>query len=178
MTTHAFRWRPLFAIGLISGLIHVTVGVAMYFAGIYFWPGSLLVINLALASCIVAGTCWYGRHVLDGSTTYLSAWLVGIVIAVCTGLVYVTYNIVSVSFVYPHFLEDMVQAEFARQQVLGMDPSRATQVLESLRRETTLGVIVAGNLSGFVRIGTILSALTAIAFRAKSKARAAVGAQP
>ncbi len=178
MTPHEFRWRPLVAIGLISGLIHVTIGVAMYVAGIYFLPGSLLVFNLVLAACIVAGIRWYGRHVLDGRTTYLRALLVGIAIAVCTGLVYVTYNIVSVSFVYPHFLDDMVQAEFARRQALGMDPSRAAQVLESLRRETTLWMIVTGNLKGLVRIGTLLSALTAIAFRAKPKARAALGAQP
>ncbi len=71
----------------------------------------------------------------------------------------------------------MGQAEFARQQALGMDPSRGAEVLESLRRETTLWMIVAGNL-GFVRIGIILSALTAIAFRAKPSARAALGARP
>ena len=171
MTTYTIRWTPLVVVGLVSGLIQVTAGVAMYLAGVYFAPQSPLVSLLVLAAGIAAGTRWYGKHVLEGHTTYWSALLVGVVIALCTGLVYITYNIVSVSFVYPHFLEDMVQAEFARQQALGMDASQAVQVLESLRRETTLRTLVVGNLLGFLRFGIILSALTAIVFRRKKQAR-------
>ena len=169
MTTYTFRWKPLFGIGFISGFIQVTIGVSMYLTGIYFVPASLFVSILALAACIAAGTRWYGRHVLDGHTTYWSALLAGAVIAVCTGLVYVAYNVVSVSFVYPHFLEDMVQAEFARRQALGMDASQAALALETLQKETTLRRLVAENLSGFVRFGIVLSALTAIAFRRKAR---------
>ena len=175
MTPYTFRWTPLFAIGLVSGLIQVTLGVAMYLAGIYFAPGSLLVNLLVFAASIAVGTLWYGRHVLEGRTTYWNALLAGVVIGVCTGLVYVTYNVLSISFVYPHFLEDMVQAEFARQQALGMDRSQAAQALESLRRETTLWRLVTGNLSGFVRFGIVLSALTAIAFRRKRETQGVAG---
>jgi hypothetical protein len=174
MTVHGFRWRPLVAIGLVSGLIEVTIGVALYLTGVYFAPGSLVFVLLVLAACIAFGTRWYARHVLDGRTTYWSAMLVGLVIGVCTGLVYVTYNVVSISFVYPGFLEDMVQAEFARQKTLGMNPSEAAQTLESLRREMTLWRLIAENLSGFVRFGIVLSAFTAIAFRRKSKKHVAV----
>jgi hypothetical protein len=171
MTTYTTRWRPLVAIGLVSGLIQVTAGVTMYLSGVYFAPATLRFSILMLAACIVFGTRWYGRHVLEGRTTYWSALLVGVVIGLCTGLVYVTYNIVSVSFFYPHFLQDMVQAEFARQQALGMDASQAEQVLESLRRETTLQMLVVDNLWGFTRFGIFLSALTAIAFRRRKQAR-------
>lgn len=169
MITHTFRWTPLLAIGLVCGFIEVTIGVALYLMGAYFAQGSLLLVLLVLAACIAAGTHWYAKHILDGHTTYWSALLVGGVIGVCTGLVYVTYNIVSISFVYPHFLEDMVQAEFARQQALGMDAAQAVQALESLRRETTLQKLVTENLRGFVQFGIILSALTSIAFRRKAK---------
>ncbi|MBZ5499377.1 MAG: DUF4199 domain-containing protein [Acidobacteriia bacterium] len=175
MTMNTFQWKPAVAIGLVSGLIQVAIGVALYLAGIYFARGSLLVTLLALAASIAVGTRYYGRHVLDGHTTYWSALLVGFIIAVCTGLVYVTYNIVSISFVYPHFLEDMVQSELARQQALGMDPSQAGQMLELLRDETTLRRIVTENLSGFVRFGVALSALTAIAFRRRTRARNLAG---
>lgn len=174
MSTYEFRWRPLAAAGLVSGLIQVTIGVAMYLMGIYFERRSLLVSILVLAACIVIGTRWYVKHVLNGSTTYWRALLAGVVIGVCTGLVYVTYNVVSISFVYPHFLEDMVQAEFARQQALGLEASQTAQVLESLRTEATLQRLVAGNLGGFVRFGIVFSALTAIAFRRKRTKTAAV----
>jgi hypothetical protein len=86
----------------------------MYLSGVYLEAGSLRVMMALLAVCIVAANWWYGRHVLAGHTTYWKALLVGIVIGVSMGLVYVAYNAVSISFAYAHFLEDMVQAEFAR----------------------------------------------------------------
>jgi hypothetical protein len=79
--------------------------------------------------------------------------------------VYVTYNIVSISFVYPHFLEDMAQAQFARRQSPGLDQSQARWMLESLRAQTTIGGVAANNLRAFCLVGTVLSALTAIGFR-------------
>jgi hypothetical protein len=174
MTTYKFQWTRLVAAGLVSGLILVTIGVAMYLMGVYFARGSLLFFNLVFAACIVTGTRWVAKHVLEDRTTYWSALLAGVVIAACTGVVYVTYNIVSIQFVYPHFLEDMVRAEFARQQALGMDASQAAQTLEALRRETTVWIIAAGNLRGLVKFGIVFSALTAIAFRQKRIKAAAV----
>jgi hypothetical protein len=171
-----FLWTRLVAAGLVAGLIMVILGIAMYLMGIYFAPGSLLFVNLVLAVSIVIGTHWYGKRVLEGRTTYWSAWLAGFVIALCTGLVYVAYNIVSILYVYPHFLEDMVQAEFTRQQAPGMGASEAAQLLESLRRETTVWIIAADNLRGFIKFGTVFSALTAIAFR-KKRIRTAAAAQ-
>ena len=43
-------------------------------------------------------------------------------------------GLVSVPFIYPHFLEDMVQAEFGRASV-GLDTAQAAQLLGSLRSE-------------------------------------------
>ena len=165
MTTHTLRWRPLLAAGLVSGLAQIVAGVVMYLSGVYFAAWSALVSLLLLAVGIAGGTRWYVVRVLGGRSTYLTALLVGIVIGVSTGLVYVIYNIVSISFVYPHFLEDMVQAEFARRQSAGLDPSRARQVLDTLRARTTIGTVVANNLRAFSLFGAVLSALTAIAHR-------------
>jgi len=109
----------------------------------------------------VAGTWWYGTRVLNGHTTYWKALLVGIVISVSMGLMYITYNAISISFVYAHFLEDMVQAEFARASV-GMDPARAAQLLDSLRAEFTLRNLVVGNLTSVTRLGTIYSVLISV----------------
>jgi hypothetical protein len=62
------------------------------------------------------------------------------------GLTYTAYNAVSITFVYAHFLEDMIQAEFARASA-GMDAAKATQLLDTLRAERTLESLVAGNTS-------------------------------
>jgi hypothetical protein len=88
---------------------------------------------------------------------------VGIVISVSMALVYITYNAISISFFYPHFLEDMVQAEFARASA-GMDPAQAARLLDSLRAEVTLRNLVVGNFTAASRIGTYLSVLISLAF--------------
>jgi len=163
MTAYQNRWAPLVVVGLVAGLLHVLVGVVLYLSGVYFEPWSLRVMIGLLAACIAIGTWWYGKHVLGGRTTYWKALLAGVVISVCSGLVYVTYNIASISFVYGHFLEDMVQAAFARASV-GMDPARAAQLLDSLRAEFTLRNVVVGNLMAVCRIGTMLSVVISLGF--------------
>ena len=95
--------------------------------------------------------------------TFAWALVVGIVISVSMGLVYVAYNAVSISFVYAHFLDDVVQAEFARASV-GMGPARAAQLLDSLRSEFTLRNLVVGNLTAVSRLGTIYSILISVGF--------------
>jgi hypothetical protein len=167
MTTYAHRWWvPLILVGLVSGLVQVATGVVLYLAGAYFEPWSLRLMVLELAACIAAGTWWYGRHVLGGRTTYWKALLVGIAISVTTGLVYITYNAVSISFVYAHFLEDMIQAEFDRASA-GMDAARAAQLLDSLRTEITLRNVMIGNLAAVSRLGTIYSILISLGFLKK-----------
>jgi hypothetical protein len=165
MVRQKIAWRPVLAAGLVSGLLQVLAGVAMYLSGVYFAAWSALVNLLLLAVCIAGGTTWYVRRVLGGRSSYLRALLVGIVITLCTGLMYATYNIVSISFVYPHFLEDMVQAAFEQRLSSGLEHSLAPQVLESLRAQTTIGAVIANNLRAFLLFGMILSALTALAFR-------------
>ena len=163
MTANPLRWAPLVAVGLVSGLAHVTAGVAMYLSGVYFEPWSVPVMLVLLAACIAIGNWWYGKHVLGGRTTYWKALLIGVVISVTSALVYVTYNVVSISFVYAHFLEDMVQAEFARASV-GMDAARATQLLDSLRAGISLKTLVVGNFMAVCRSGAFFSLLISVGF--------------
>ncbi len=156
-------WAPLAILALVCGLVQVTAGVVLYLLGVYFEPWSLRLMMVLQAAYIVVGNRWYGTHVLRGQTTYWKALIVGIVISVGVGLVYAIYNLVSVSFVYAHFLEDMVQAQFASESV-GMDPARAAQLLESLRAGVTLSGLAIANLIGAARFGTMLSLLISLGF--------------
>ena len=147
MTVYMPPWKPLVVLGFLSGLVQAVAGVVMYVSGVYFAPWSALVNLLLLLVCIAGGVRWYVTRVLGGRRTYLTGLSAGLVITMCTGLVYVTYNIVSIRFVYPNFLEDMGRA-------LGERP--------------TLSMVAANNLRGFWVWGTILSVLTALAFRKPS----------
>ena len=163
MTAHQLRWVPLVKAGLIAGLANVTVGVVLYLSGVYFQPWALILMTLLLPVYIGAGNWWYGKYVLRGRTTYPKALLVGIVISVMTGLIYISYNVISIGFVYGHFLEDMIQAEFARASA-GMDAREAARLLDTLRAEMTLGSLVVGNLRAVCRLGTAFSVLIALGF--------------
>ena len=129
------RWKPLLAAGLCSGLLQVVAGVAMYVAGVYFAPWSGFVSLALLAAAVVFGLRWYVTHVLDRRTTYVGALFAGVTIAVVTGLVYVVYNFISVSLLYPHFLDDMAQARFAA-QANGLDPARVVIIPREARANT------------------------------------------
>jgi len=173
MAEYSFRWAPLVVVGLVAGLVNVAAGVTMYLSGIYFEPWSLRVMVVLLAAYIAVGNWWYGKHVLGGQTTYWKALLVGMAISVATGLVYITYNVVSISFVYADFLGQMIQAEYARASA-GMDTGQAAQLLESLRAQVTLGSLVVGNFTAVSRLGTLLSVLISVGFLKRWRARPAV----
>ena len=159
------RWRSLLLAGTCSGLVQVAAGIAMYTAGLYFAPWSGGVSRLLLAAGIIAGVRWYVVHVIDRRVTYSTALVAGVVIAVVTGLVYAAYNVVSVTFLYPGFLEDLAQARFAMGQGSSVDPARASDLLASLRAETTLSSVVVGNVRGMCLVGTAVSVLSAVGFR-------------
>jgi len=165
MTTTRMQWAPLVKAGLVAGLVQVAAGAAMYLSGVYFEPWSLPLIMILTVVSIAAGNWWYGKYVLGGQTTYWRALLVGVVLSVLMAAVYVTYNLVSVSFIYPHFIEDVVQAEFDRASA-GLDPAQAGELLGSLRSQLTLRNLAVGNFVGACRFGTMASVLVALGFMA------------
>lgn len=152
MTVNNLQWKPLLRVGAVSGLIQIAAGVVMYLGGVYFSPWSGVVSRVVLLACIVVGTRWYVRRVLGGQSMYLSALLIGMTITVCTAVLYMIYNVVTISWLYPRFLGDMARA------VPGGQPP-------------TLSSVVAANFMGFCLVGTVISALTAIAFRRRGHAR-------
>ena len=102
--------KLLIGVSVAAGLVQAAAGVAMYLACVYFAPWSMFVTLFLLIVCIVVGTRWYANHGLNGKITYLQALGVGIAISVSTGLIYAIYNLISISWFYPHFLDDVVRA--------------------------------------------------------------------
>ena len=177
MTGQPLRWGPLAALGLVCGLVHVILGIVLYLAGVYFEPGSLRLMTFVLAAYVAVGNWGNGRHVLEGKTNYPKALLVGIVISVTTWFLYAVYNFVTVSFVYTEFLEQMVQAEFARASV-ELDTAAAARLLSDLRAGASLDRLMMGNFAAVARIGTVFSILIAVGFIGRwRRARVAASAR-
>jgi hypothetical protein len=158
MALKHFNWKTLIAMGLVAGLIQVATGVAMYVAGVYFAPWSMFVSGFVLILCIVFGIRWYRDSVLRGRITYGQALMVGIVISVSTGILYAVYNIISISFVYPRFLE----------QMSSLNPA--------MRDSLTANTIALSNMIRLSVGGTVVSALVSLIL--KRERRADVAASP
>ena len=158
MALKDFNWKTLIAIGLLAGLIQVATGVAMYVAGVYFAPWTMFVSGVVLILCIVFGIRWYRDSVLRGEITYGQALMVGIVISVSTGLLYAIYNIISISFFYPRFLDEMFR----------LNPA--------MRDSLTTNTIALSNMIRLSVGGTIVSALVSLIL--KRERRADVAASP
>ena len=150
--------RVLIGIGLLAGVAQAAAGVAMYLAGVYFAPWSMLVTLFLLVVCIVVGTRWYRDHYLNGEMTYLQALSVGIVISVCTGLVYAVYNMVSILWLYPNFLDEVVRARLAQMAAQG----QSTNSFAAMRAEVSASGIAVGNLIRLSIVGSVLSLISSL----------------
>jgi hypothetical protein len=161
MALKDFNWKILIAIGLVAGLIQVAVGVAMYMAGVYFESWSMFPSLLVLLLCVVFGTRWYRDSVRKGHITYGQALIVGIVISVMTGVVYAVYNLISISFIYPHFLEDLISVNVARVPA----SQRTPEFIAAMRESITANTIALSNLIRLSVMGTIISVFASLVLK-------------
>jgi len=145
--------KVLIGLGVTAGAVQVVAGVAMYIAGVYFTPWSMLVSLFVLLVCIVVGTRWYRDHYLSGEMTYLQALKVGVVISVCTGVVYAVYNMVSIIWIYPNFLDDMVRARMNQ---------TGAESFAAMRAEVSAPGIAIPNLIRLAIGGSLLSLLSSL----------------
>ena len=146
------KFGSLLLIGLVAGLIQVAAGVVMYVAGFYFAAWSMLVSVLVLLLCIVAGTKFYRDKHTFGAFTYGQAFLAGAVISIVTGVVYAIYNLVSINFFYPNFLDEVARTYAAA----------GTFPVETIRASLSPIMIAVPNLIRLSVIGIIISAIVAL----------------
>ena len=150
--------KVLIGLGVTAGAVQVVAGVAMYLAGVYFAPWSMLVSLFVLLVCIVLGTRWSRDHYLNGEITYLQAFKVGITISVCTGLMYAVYNLISISWIYPNFLDEVVRARLAQTDV----QQQGTESFAAMRGEVSAIGIAIPNLIRLAVAGTLLSLISSL----------------
>ena len=153
--------KALIGVGVLAGLVQVAAGVAMYLAGVYFVPASMFVSAFLMLLFIVVGTKWYAAQYLNGKITYLQALTVGIVISVATGVIYALYNLITISWFYPNFLDDLVRARMAQPTIAG-----TTSFTEMRAEVSALGVAVP-NLIRLSIFGSILSLVTSLFLKRK-----------
>ena len=154
--------KLLVGVGVVAGLVQVAAGVAMYLAGVYFRPWSAFVNLFLLLICLVGGTRWYATHGLNGKITYKQALCVGVVISVCTGLIYAVYNLISISWFYPNFLDDVVRARLAHPAI-----AESTSFAAMRAEVSALGIAIP-NLIRLSVIGSILSLLTSFFLKTRT----------
>ena len=152
--------KALIGIGVSAGVAQVVAGVAMYLAGVYFAPWSIFVSLLLLIVCIVVGTRSYRDHYLNGEITYLQALGVGVAISVSTGVVYAVYNLISISWLYPNFLDEVVRAR--------MGQAGAQDSFAAMRAEVSAAGIAVPNLIRLTVVGSILSLASSLFLKRRS----------
>jgi hypothetical protein len=155
--------RILLGLGVMAGIAQVCAGVVMYLAGVYFAPWSMGVSLLVLLLCIVVGTRWYTAHSLNGEITYVQAFGVGVAISVSTGLVYAIYNLISISWFYPNFLDGMVRAQMTQAAA----HQQSAESFAAIRSQVTAPKIAVSNFIRLSILGSILSLVTALFLKRK-----------
>jgi uncharacterized protein DUF4199 len=166
MSLKDFDWKLLTAIGLVAGLIGAATGVAMYLAGVYFVWWSSLVTLVVLLLCVVFGMRWYRDSALQGQITFRQALIVGIVISVSTGILYAIYNLISISFIYQRFLDDLASSNLAHTPA----SERTPELISAMRNSVSANTIAISNLIRLSVVGTLLSVFASLILRRRQKA--------
>lgn len=142
------RGRGLAMVTLVTGGVQVLAGVALYLAGVYFAPWSGPVSLFVLLVGVVAGTRWYAARYLPGRAPFQRLVGVGITISVGSGLMYAIYNLVSIAFFYPAFLDEMARAT----RTVPQDGAGVPAL--------TASMVALANLVRMSVVGSVLSVLT------------------
>jgi Protein of unknown function (DUF4199) len=151
-------WGVLLLVGVLAGLVQAAAGVAMYVAGVYFAPWSMGVSIGVLLVCVLAGTSWYTTRGRGGEITYRQAFFVGLAISVCTGVVYAAYNLITIAYFYPSFLDEVVRTRLAH---AGAGQPTAESVA-AMRAQTSAWGIAIPNLVRLSIGGAVLSLVTSL----------------
>jgi hypothetical protein len=159
------NWKVLFSIGLVAGLLQVIAGVAMYVAGVYFSSWSMLISIGVLLLCIIIGIQWYKKHYLGGKSTYTQALITGLIISISTGVTYAVYNIISISFFYPNFLDEMTRITTERAIATHQTP----EAIASMREMITTNRIGVANLIRLSVLGLLLSVFVSLVLKTKTQ---------
>lgn len=154
--------KALIGVGVLAGLAQVVAGVVMYLASVYFARWSMFVNLFLLLICIVVGIKWYAAKYLNGKISYSQALSVGVAISISTGLIYALYNLISITWFYPNFLDDVARARMA--QVMIPD----TASFAARRAELSALGIAVPNLIRLSVFGSILSLLTSLFLRQRT----------
>jgi hypothetical protein len=93
---------------------------------------------------------------------------VGVAASVGTGVIYAVYNLVSINFVYPHFLDDMARAIVDMRAARHLPP----QSFEAVRADLSASKIALGNFLRLSVLGSVLSALVALLVQTWQRSRA------
>ena len=152
----------LVGVGLVAGAVQAAAGLAMYLAGVYFAPWSMGVSVGVFLACLVVGTRWYTIRFLSDEITYPQAVLVGTVISICTGVVYAGYNVITISYLYPNFLDEVVRARFA-----DVETQPNADAVAAMRAQVSAVGIAIPNLVRLSLFGTALSLVTSLFLKRK-----------
>jgi hypothetical protein len=113
------------------------------------------------------GTRWYTVHYLNGKISYSQALKIGIVISICTGVTYAIYNLISITWFYPNFLDQLVRARLD-----SATPSPENSVsINDMRGDVSVAGIALSNLIRLSILGTLMSLFTSFVLARQSKAR-------
>ena len=130
-----------------------------------FFSWSIFINVFVLLLCIAFGTRWYTAHFMGGHITSTDALVIGALISVFTGLVYAIYNIVSVSFIYPHFLDDLVRFRAARTPLSEQTP----EIIAAMRARITAPRLAWSNFVLLAGTGSLLSLIASPLLKRKRR---------
>jgi len=159
MSKPRIKFSLLLQVSVLAGLAQIAAGVSMYLAGVYFSRFSGMVSLAVLLICIIIGVQHYQKRVTH-QPSFLEVLIVGVSISLFTGCMYAIYNVISISFFYPHFIDDMARARTSM-----ITAATPPAIANHLRQRLTMPQIALTNFRFLVVSGAVLSFVITLALK-------------
>lgn len=158
--------KRILVYGLTAGLIQVLCGIIMYYAGIYFKSWSILISAAVLVVFIYATIKDYSAK--SGISAYWKLVIPGTVVGLLCGVIYSIYNLISIKYFYPEFIDEAISALFLKRSI-GLRGDQLEILNNELHTDLTLGSIAFSNLLLLSLIGLVSSLIISVFIKRKPK---------
>lgn len=151
--------------GILLGIISVVFGLMIYFLDMHYTQeASIGVVSIVITIAVIALGQYNFRKENDGFLSFGEALKIGLGIALISGIIGVTYQMILVNVIDPNTIDKMM--EITQNKLIEDQPEisqeQLDQIIDMQRKFSSPGMMAAFGLIGSLFIGFVISLISGL----------------
>ena len=151
--------------GILLGIISVVFGLMIYFLDMHYTQEpSIGVVSIVISIAVIALGQYNFRKENDGYLSFSEALKIGLGIALISGIIGITYQMLLVNVLDPNTIDKMM--EIAQNKLIEDQPElsqdQLDQIIDMQRKFTSPGMMAAFGLIGSLFLGFVISLISGL----------------